>query len=84
MFLWIFDIRGGYSAIREVFYKDMRVDRHTAHPIFKLHTLKASKTDPFRQGVVLYLGATGRELCPVAAVLSLMVARGNSGGLLFT
>ena len=30
--------------------------------------IKASKTDPFRQGVYVYLGATGNDLCPVAAV----------------
>ena len=28
------------------------------------------------------MGATRKELCPVAAVLSFMVVRGNSGGLL--
>ena len=30
--------------------------------------IKASKTDPFWQGVFVYLGATRNDLCPVAAV----------------
>ena len=45
--------------------------------------IKASKTDPFRQGVSIYMGATGKQLCPVVAVLSYMVERGNSPGPLF-
>ena len=36
--------------------------------------IKASKTDVFRKGVTVYLGATGNDLCPVAAVLSYMVS----------
>ena len=46
-------------------------------------TVKASKTDPFRQGVVLHVGASGDSLCPVAAVLDYMVARGGKAGPLF-
>ena len=46
-------------------------------------TIKASKTDPFWQGVILYLGATGCKLCPVVAVLEYMVARGTEEGPLF-
>lgn len=36
--------------------------------------IKASKTDPFRKGVDIYVGRTGDSLCPVSAVLSYMVA----------
>ena len=32
--------------------------------------IKASKTDPFRQGVTVYLGATGTNLCLVKAILA--------------
>ena len=63
--------------------EDVRVDSHTA-PSYIQVRLKASKTDPFRQGVELHLGATGKELCPVAAVLSFMAVRGSSRGPLFT
>jgi hypothetical protein len=30
--------------------------------------IKQSKTDPFRQGVNLYLGKRGEKLCPVSAI----------------
>ena len=46
--------------------------------------LKASQTDPFRQGVSVYLGATGGDICPVAAVLDYMVRRGPGVGPFFT
>ena len=37
--------------------------------------IKASKTDPFRKGVTVYLGRTDNDLCPVN-----MVVRGRSAG----
>ena len=45
--------------------------------------IKASKTDPFRHGVSIYVGATGGTLCPVAAVLAYLVQRGTRKGPLF-
>ena len=32
--------------------------------------LKASKTDPFRKGITLYIGKVPSNLCPVAAMLA--------------
>ena len=58
-----------YDHQSHLCYEDVRVDCHTT-PSYIQVTIKVSKTDPFRQGVVLYLGATRKELCPVAAVLS--------------
>ena len=46
-------------------------------------TLKSPKTDPFRQGLMLYVGATQSDICPVAAVLSFMVTRNDGPGPLF-
>ena len=46
--------------------------------------IKASKTDPFRQGVTLYIGATGTDLCLMTAVVSYMMVRGTEPGPLFT
>ena len=46
-------------------------------------TVKASKTDPFRAGVTLYLGRTGGLICPVAAMLAYLAVRPNHGGPLF-
>ena len=45
--------------------------------------VKASKTDPFRKGVTVYLGATGGDLCPVAALIGYMVLRGGHDGPMF-
>lgn len=45
--------------------------------------IKASKTDPFRQGASVYLGRTDSDLCPVAALLSYISARGLRSGPLF-
>lgn len=53
------------------------------HPSRLKVTIKASKTDPFRRGVDLFVGRTGGELCPVAAVLAYMVARGPGPGPMF-
>ena len=45
--------------------------------------IKASKNDPFRQGVVIFIGRTGNKLCPVSAVLSYLAKRGSDKGMLF-
>lgn len=52
-------------------------------PTFVRLTLKQSKTDPFRKGIDLFVGQTGAELCPVAALLDYMCARGAQPGPLF-
>ena len=46
-------------------------------------TIKALKTDPFRKGVAVYLGATGAALCAVASILSYMVSQGSRPGPFF-
>ena len=45
--------------------------------------IKSSKTDPFRHGVTLYLGQTGVDLCPVAAMIDYLAVRGIASGPLF-
>ena len=42
--------------------------------------LKRSKTDQFGRGVAVYLGATGDDLCPLAALSSHIPLRGDSPG----
>ena len=37
--------------------------------------LKQSKTDPFRRGVNVYIGATNNQLCPVAALMAYLAIR---------
>ena len=45
--------------------------------------IKQSKTDPFRQGVDIYLGRTDTDICPVRALLPYFVIRGNRPGPFF-
>ena len=46
----------------------------------KLHS---SKTDQFSQGVNIFLGRTGLDLCPVSALLAYLAVRGSEPGPLF-
>ena len=39
--------------------------------------IKQSKTDPFRQGVYIYLGRTGNAICPVKASLLYLALQGD-------
>ena len=48
---------------------DVRVNSHS-QPKYLVLLLRHSKTDRFGAEVSLYVGATGCNLCPVAAVLS--------------
>ena len=61
---------------------DLAVDcHHQTSGVLLL--IKASKTDPFRQGVRLFLPRTGAALCPVASLLAYLHRRGNSSSPLF-
>lgn len=71
-----------YDAQSHMCFEDVRVDSRSS-PTFIQVQIKASKTDPFRHGVTTYVGAANGPLCPVAAVLSYMVARGDAAGPLF-
>ena len=46
-------------------------------------TLKASKMNPFRKGVTLYIRWVSSDLCPVSAMLAYLVLRGKKAGPLF-
>lgn len=55
---------------------DICVGSHSNPTLLQIQ-IKASKTDPFRQGVTLYVGITGSDLCPVTAIISYMMVRGT-------
>ena len=61
---------------------DVRLE-NTTDPKYVQVQIKSSKTDPFRHGVVIYLGRCDSNLCPVAAVASYMVLRGSTPGPFF-
>ena len=45
--------------------------------------IKQLKTDPFRKGVLVYVGRTGGELCPVAAMTAHLAIWGRAPGPFF-
>lgn len=59
---------------------DVAIDNPTVPSVLRV-TIKQSKTDPFRKGVLF--GKTGTDVCPVMALLGYMVARGSQDGPLF-
>lgn len=63
-------------------FQDVTVDSLDNPQLLKVR-VKASKTDPFRVGVDIYIGRTNCPLCPVASVLSYMTIRGSRPGPLF-
>ena len=61
---------------------DVTLDNRSAPQIAQLN-IKASKTDPFRHGVSIFLGKTGNRLCPVTALAAYLAIRGNQPGSFF-
>ncbi len=54
-----------------------------SNPTLAQVNIKASKMDPFRVGVSIYLGRTGNLLCPVSALAAYLAARGGEPGPFF-
>ena len=71
-----------YDKAIHLSVSDMAVDDQVKPSILQV-CIKRSKTDPFRKGVNLFLGRTGSELCPVAAMVDYLCARGMAPGPLF-
>lgn len=61
---------------------DIALDSRASPKMIRVH-IKQSKTDPFRQGVYIYLGKTDKEICPVTAVVPYLAVRGTRPGPLF-
>ena len=61
---------------------DISIDDPSHASILRI-CIKQSKTDAFRKGVHIIVGATGDCLCPVAAVLQYLAIRGKERGPLF-
>ena len=71
-----------YDPEVHLFLADVAVDDKLAPTVVQI-TIKQSKTDPFRQGVQLYLGKTDTGLCPVKAVWAYRATRDAIPGPLF-
>ena len=72
-----------YDPVLLLSVRDIIVDDARSPTVVQIN-IKQSKTDPFQQGVNLFMGRTGSDLCPVAALLGYMSVRGTQcGGPLF-
>ena len=63
-------------------FRDIAFDNRTNPTTLKVH-LKASKTDPYRSGVDIYVGKTGNDLCLVVAMVNYLAKRGGKDDPLF-
>ena len=61
---------------------DVQADSLVNPNSFRVH-IKCSKTDPFRQGCHIYIGAGERDLCPVRALTQYLHVRGSTPSPLF-
>ena len=68
-----------YDQAHHLSYADIAVDRVSSPTMLRCH-LKQSKTDRFHQGVDIFVGKTDNQLCPVAAMMAYLPARGASLG----
>lgn len=72
----------GYDKDVHLSVNDIALDSRS-FPTVVMVTIKQSKTDPFRQGVQLFLGKTGSDICPVSGILPFLAIRGSGQGPLF-
>ena len=71
-----------YDPTAHLSFNDIAVDDPSSPTVMEIR-VKASKTDPFRKGVSLYMGLTNNDLCPIAAMMAYLAIRGNGDGPLF-
>ena len=72
----------GFDPAVHLSLNDVAVDSQL-HPSAVFLTIKASKTEPFRKGLKLYLPRTDRLLCPISSLSYFLHRRGNLPGPLF-
>ena len=62
------------AAAPAIQVSDTAMDSHTVPSVVCIHLRKA-KMDPFGRDILLYLGRTGTDICPVAALLNYLLIR---------
>ena len=72
-----------YDPEAHLSLSDITLDRRHSPTMMCIH-IKQSKTDPFRQGVHIYLGKTHQQICPVHAIVLYLAIQGNHPGPVFT
>ena len=71
-----------YDSSCHLSFRDIAIDSRDNPRLMKIF-IKQSKSDPFRRGVNIYLGATDSVICPVKAILPYLAMRGGQAGPLF-
>ena len=73
---------GAFDPGAHLSFNDIAID-NLSNPSVMQVRIKASKTDPFRKGIDIYVGRTENDLCPIAAMLAYLAVRGDKKGPLF-
>ena len=73
---------GAYDPDTHLNLSDIALDSHTCPSVVRV-SIKQSKTDPFRQGVDIFLGRSGSTVCPVQALIQYLGIRSSAPGPLF-
>ena len=72
-----------YDPGEHLNFADISIDNPQSPTVMRVR-IKASKTDPFRRGVDIFMGRTHTKLCPIEAMLAYLAVRGSKEGFLFT
>ena len=67
-----------YDPSSHMSIADIAVDSHKNPKVIRIH-LRKSKPDQLQKGIDIFIGRTGNDLCPVAAILAYNAARGFQG-----
>ena len=62
--------------------RDIAIDKRDNPSLIQIH-LKVSKTDQERKGLSIFIGKTGDDICPVAALTAYLVTQDRGDGPLF-
>ena len=71
-----------YDPSAHLTVKDVQINSRENPTVVKV-LIKASKTDPFRKGMSIFLGRTDNCLYPVAAITAYLASHGPDPGPLF-
>ena len=74
--------QAAYDPEEHLSLPDIAIDNRLSPSVVQVK-IKQSKTDPFRQGVQLYLGKTDEDICPITGILPYLAIRGAKPGPLF-
>ena len=74
--------QGHFDHTTHLSVADLAIDNKDSPQVLRIR-IKQSKTDPFRQGVNMYLGRTGENICPIRGILPYLAQHGNRPGPLF-